>query len=131
MADIVFAFDPAIDRPVPRLDGAVPAVAEPVASAPFDALRAAAAAARQAEAAARMPTYRLPAVWLPFDKAGRSPGNPMWLPAGAFGPFAGQCLVPDQYAATIARWFGADASALASALPNLGNFATQDLGFMA
>lgn len=52
MADIVFAFDPAIDRPVPRLDGAVPAVAEPVASAPFDALRAAAAAARQAEAAA-------------------------------------------------------------------------------
>ncbi len=52
MADIVFAFDPAIDRPVPRLDGAVPAVAEPVAAAPFDALRAAAAAARQAEAAA-------------------------------------------------------------------------------
>jgi hypothetical protein len=26
---------------------------------------------------ARMPAYRLPAVWLPFDKAGRSPGNPM------------------------------------------------------
>jgi hypothetical protein len=57
----------------------------------------------QGQAAQRMPNYRLPAVWLPFDKAGRSPGNPMWLPAGSFGPFAGQCLVPDQYAATINR----------------------------
>ena len=37
----------------------------------------------------------------------------------------------DQYAATIAKWFGADASTLALTLPNLKNFATQDLGFMA
>ncbi len=57
----------------------------------------------QAEAAALMPRYKLPAVWLPYDKAGRSPGNPLWLPEGAFAPFGGQCLVPDQYAATINR----------------------------
>jgi uncharacterized protein (DUF1501 family) len=40
-------------------------------------------------------------------------------------------LATDQYAATIAKWFGADAAALQAALPNLGNFATADLGFLA
>jgi hypothetical protein len=38
MADIVFAFDPAIDRPIPRLDAAPPAVAESVAQAPHAAI---------------------------------------------------------------------------------------------
>jgi uncharacterized protein (DUF1501 family) len=45
----------------------------------------------------------------------------------------------DQYAATLARWFGADASELAGILPNLRNYGAQagqpayptDLGFMA
>ena len=40
-------------------------------------------------------------------------------------------IATDQYAGTLAKWFGADASALASALPNLGNFSSQDLGFLA
>ncbi len=40
-------------------------------------------------------------------------------------------IATDQYASTLAKWFGADASALASALPNLGNFSSQDLGFLA
>ena len=52
MADIVFAFDPAIDRPLPRLEAAPTAVAEPIATAATDALFSAAAAARQADAAA-------------------------------------------------------------------------------
>lgn len=39
-------------------------------------------------------------------------------------------LALDQYAATLAGWFGADASGLASALPNLQNFPTRDLGFL-
>ena len=52
MADLVFAFDPALDRPLPRLDSAPAAVAEPVATAATDALLSAAAAARQADAAA-------------------------------------------------------------------------------
>jgi len=52
MADIVFAFDPAIDRPIPRLDAAPPAVAESVAQAPHAALESAAAVVRQSEAAA-------------------------------------------------------------------------------
>jgi hypothetical protein len=50
LADIVFAFDPALDRPLPRLESAPPAVADAVAAAPLDALESAAAAARQAQA---------------------------------------------------------------------------------
>lgn len=52
MADIVFAFDPAIDRPLPRLESTPAAVSEPIAGAAQDALMSAAAAARQADAAA-------------------------------------------------------------------------------
>ena len=37
----------------------------------------------------------------------------------------------DEYAATLARWFGVATSDLPLVLPNLGRFATQDLGFMA
>lgn len=36
----------------------------------------------------------------------------------------------DQYAATLARWMGAGPSDLATVFPNLGNFATPDLGFV-
>ncbi|MFK7893683.1 MAG: DUF1501 domain-containing protein [Granulosicoccus sp.] len=37
----------------------------------------------------------------------------------------------DQYCATLARWFGLNESELASVFPNLRNFSTGDLGFMA
>ncbi|MGZ3444087.1 MAG: DUF1501 domain-containing protein [Myxococcaceae bacterium] len=37
----------------------------------------------------------------------------------------------DQYAATLARWFGVAPGDLASVLPNLGRFPTGDLGFLA
>ncbi len=36
----------------------------------------------------------------------------------------------DEYAATLARWFGVDETALDSVAPNLNRFATRDLGFM-
>lgn len=36
----------------------------------------------------------------------------------------------DQYAATLGKWFGADAATLGTALPHLQNFTTQDLGFL-
>jgi uncharacterized protein (DUF1501 family) len=43
-------------------------------------------------------------------------------------------LVPttsiDQYAATLARWFGADASVLGTICPNLSRFPTSNLGFL-
>ena len=43
-----------------------------------------------------------------------------WLPGTAV----------DQYAATLATWFGLPAADLASVLPTLANFPTGDLGFM-
>lgn len=36
----------------------------------------------------------------------------------------------DQYAATLARWFGVAQSDLSLVLPNIGNFATPNLGFL-
>lgn len=36
----------------------------------------------------------------------------------------------DEYAATLARWFGVDAATLPSVFPNLGRFAKPDLGFL-
>ena len=36
----------------------------------------------------------------------------------------------DQYSATLAKWFGVAASEMASVAPNIGNFATPDIGFM-
>ena len=36
----------------------------------------------------------------------------------------------DQYGATLAKWFGLDAGALAQVFPNLAKFDTPDLGFM-
>ena len=52
MADLVFAFDAALDRPIPVPKAAPEAVAEAVAEAPFAAFRAAVATARQSRAAA-------------------------------------------------------------------------------
>ncbi len=37
----------------------------------------------------------------------------------------------DQFAATLARWFGVSASDMSLVLPNIGNFATANVGFMA
>lgn len=37
----------------------------------------------------------------------------------------------DQYAATLATWFGVSATDLASVLPNIAHYSTRDLGFMA
>jgi uncharacterized protein (DUF1501 family) len=37
----------------------------------------------------------------------------------------------DQYGATMAKWFGVSAAAMPQVFPNLANFATADLGFLA
>jgi uncharacterized protein (DUF1501 family) len=37
----------------------------------------------------------------------------------------------DQYGATLAKWFGLDAAAIANVFPNLSRFPVSDLGFMA
>jgi uncharacterized protein (DUF1501 family) len=50
--------------------------------------------------------------------------------AGAEGRWIPGVAV-DQYAATLAKWFGVSASNLAAVLPNLARFGSSDLGFMA
>jgi uncharacterized protein (DUF1501 family) len=44
----------------------------------------------------------------------------VWLPSTSL----------DQYAATMASWFGVPDASLATVFPNLPNFTTQKLGFI-
>lgn len=51
-----------------------------------------------------VPSFRLPAVWFPYSKMGRSPAGFAWdQTTGAFGPFEGQVFVGDQYQASVLR----------------------------
>jgi len=51
-----------------------------------------------------IPTYRLPAVWFPYDKMGRSPSGFVWDETGGrFGPFEHQIFVGDQYQSSVLR----------------------------
>ncbi|HLZ53950.1 MAG TPA: hypothetical protein VKS19_05675, partial [Verrucomicrobiae bacterium] len=47
-------------------------------------------------------------------------GTGRWIPTTAI----------DQYFATLATWFGVDNSNLATVFPNIGNFASSNLGFI-
>ena len=54
----------------------------------------------------KIPAFKLPAVWFPYDKMGQSPGGIVWdQTSGRFGPFAGQAFVADQHHATVMRVF--------------------------
>ncbi|MCC7014122.1 MAG: hypothetical protein IT454_16310 [Planctomycetes bacterium] len=58
------------------------------------------------EVAAQLPAFKLPAVWFPYDKLGRSAAGFVWdTTGGKFGPFAGQVFVSDQYQSSINRVF--------------------------
>ena len=51
-----------------------------------------------------LPNFQLPAVWFPYNKMGRSASGMAWdRSGGAFGPFAGQLFVGDQYEASVMR----------------------------
>jgi uncharacterized protein (DUF1501 family) len=54
-------------------------------------------------------------------------GSEMEVGAGRFIP----AVSADQYAATLAKWFGVADADMARIAPSIGNFATRDLGFMA
>ena len=58
---------------------------------------------RMAEAARTIPGFTLPAVWIPYDLCGRSPGSFVWDTAGNFGPFRGQVFCGDQYSSEVFR----------------------------
>ena len=53
-----------------------------------------------------IPSFKLPAVWFPYDKMGKSPAGFVWdTTNGAFGPFANQLFVSDQHHASVMRVF--------------------------
>ena len=52
-----------------------------------------------------IPELRLPAVWLPYGILGISNSEPIAIPEGHFGPFAGQVLIGDQGMSMISRVF--------------------------
>lgn len=58
---------------------------------------------RMAEAARTIPNFRLPAVWIPYDKLGRSAAGFVWDTQGNFGPFRGQVFCGDQYSSEVFR----------------------------
>ena len=58
------------------------------------------------EAAKQIPGFKLPAVWFPYRKMGRSATDLAWdQTAGRFGPFQGQLFVGDFTDAMISRVF--------------------------
>lgn len=59
--------------------------------------------------------------------SGGSIDNPLDVGSGSLIP----TISVDQYAGTLAKWFGLSPAEIASVFPNLANFTVQDLGFMA
>ncbi|MFT5051396.1 MAG: glucose/arabinose dehydrogenase [Chlamydiales bacterium] len=56
------------------------------------------------EVAAEHSSLKMPAVWFPYDKMGKSPAGMLWdTTEGGFGPFTGQLLVGDQHHSAIFR----------------------------
>ncbi|NOU00305.1 MAG: DUF1501 domain-containing protein [Gallionella sp.] len=53
--------------------------------------------------------------------------NPLDVGSGSLIP----TISVDQYAGTLAKWFGLSTAEIATVFPNLAKFSTQDLGFMA
>jgi len=59
-----------------------------------------------ADAVKQIPELKLPAVWFPYPRMGRSHGEPhVDSTAGKFGPFAGQMFVGDQGNSIVVRCF--------------------------
>jgi uncharacterized protein (DUF1501 family) len=68
-------------------------------------------------------------------KGGQFYGNfPLLAPGGSSDANTRGVLIPttavDQYGATLAQWFGVAPSSLPSVFPNIGNFPTNQLGFL-
>jgi hypothetical protein len=111
VADIVFAFDPALDRPIPRIEAAPVSVADAIATAPLAALRAAATTALDSEAAALVLFGRL------LDPHRASPAQVSFLRSVIVDLAAHGCRT---------LWLCADAASAADAARMLGDPAGLD-----
>ncbi|MFT5152643.1 MAG: glucose/arabinose dehydrogenase, partial [Planctomycetota bacterium] len=72
---------------------------------PYDPITDVPDGERMHEVHETIPSFKLPAVWFPYDKMGRSPAGFVWDKEGALGPFQGQVFVGDQYQASVMRVF--------------------------
>ena len=58
------------------------------------------------EVAKKVPTFKLPVVWFPYDKCGKSPGEVVWDLEGTIAPFfKGQAYMGDQHHGAVYRIF--------------------------
>jgi len=76
------------------------------AGAPFNSIKTPETGWWMKDVKDHIPEFKMPAVWFPYDKMGKSPSGIRWdLTEGKFGPFAGQLFVGDQHHAWVMRVF--------------------------
>jgi len=77
-----------------------------LAGAPFDKMPQPISGTWMKDMHQQIPEFKMPAVWFPYEKMGKSPSGLRWdLTEGKFGPFQGQLFVADQHHATVMRVF--------------------------
>ena len=77
-----------------------------LAGAPFDKMPQPVSGTWMKDMHQQIPEFKMPAVWFPYEKMGKSPSGLRWdLTEGKFGPFQGQLFVADQHHATVMRVF--------------------------
>jgi glucose/arabinose dehydrogenase len=75
-----------------------------LAGAPFNTIPAPVSGTFMKDMHRQIPNFKMPAVWFPYDKMGKSPSGFKWdLSEGKFGSFAGQLFVGDQHHSSIMR----------------------------
>ena len=75
-----------------------------IAGAPFNGFPQPVSGTYMKDMHLQNPHFKMPAVWFPYDKMGKSPSGMKWdLTEGGFGPFAGQLFVADQHHASVMR----------------------------
>jgi glucose/arabinose dehydrogenase len=77
-----------------------------LAGSPFDKMPQPVSGTWMKDMHQQIPEFKMPAVWFPYEKMGKSPSGLRWdLTEGKFGPFQGQLFVADQHHATVMRVF--------------------------
>ncbi len=75
-----------------------------LAGAPFDKIPEPESGTWMKDLGKTVPQWKMPAVWFPYDKMGKSPSGLKWdITKGKFGPFAGQLFVGDQHHSWLMR----------------------------
>lgn len=77
-----------------------------LAGSPFDQIPSPKSGTYMKDLHETIPQWKMPAVWFPYNKMGKSPSGMCWdTSGGGFGPFEGQLFVADQHHAWVMRVF--------------------------